>query len=183
MLNGNPRENLVWIDMEMTGLDVDQEVPIEIAIIIADFNFNIKEEYEVVIKQPQSILDKMDDWNRTHHGKSGLLAKIPNGKDMKVVEQEIIDLVKRHCPTDVPRGARPVLAGNSIMQDRLFINKYFPNFNAILHYRMLDVTSWKIVFNTKYGQIYDKKNQHRALDDIRESIKELQFYISHLDVR
>lgn len=176
----NPNEKLIWIDLEMSGLDVDKEVVIEAAVIVADYHFKIHDEYETVIKQPQSYLDNMDDWNKKHHGESGLLGRIPHGKTPAQVEDDLIKLVKRHWPGDLPKGQRPVLAGNSIMQDRLFINKYFPKFAALLHYRMLDVTSWKIVLNTKYGVRYEKKNQHRALDDIKESIAELRHYLSFL---
>lgn len=178
----NPSEKLIWIDLEMTGLDVEKEVIIEAAVIIADYNFKIFDEYETVIKQPQSYLDNMDDWNKKHHKESGLLARIPQGKSPEAVEDDLIRLIKKHWPGDLPKGSRPVLAGNSIMQDRLFINKYFPRVNALLHYRMLDVTSWKIVMNTKYGVRYEKKNSHRALDDIRESIAELKHYISHVKI-
>lgn len=165
---------LIWLDMEMTGLNVETERPIEVACIITDFDFKELATYESVIKQPQEFLDRMDDWNKTHHTESGLVAKIPKGKDPSVVEKDLIDMVQWYFPQGRD-GA--ILAGNSIMQDRLFIERYFKEFAKLLHYRMLDVTSWKIIFKDKFKREHKKKNQHRALDDIRESIQELKFYL------
>ena len=171
-------EKLFWIDMEMTGLDITKEVVIEVAVIITDLNFREFETFETVIKQPQSYLDKMDAWNTEHHAKSGLTAKVASGMDPENAEYRLIDLVERHFPESKtnPR-MRPILAGNSITQDRLFIDKYFKKFSERLHYRMLDVSSWKIIFNNKFDFEYKKMNSHRALDDIRESIGELRAYL------
>jgi oligoribonuclease len=172
-------DKLFWIDMEMTGLNVDAEVIIEVAAIITDFDFRIIDTYEAVVKQPQIYIDNMDDWNREHHTDSGLIAKIPNGFEPDRVELNLIDLVKKHWPEG---GEKPMLAGNSITQDRLFIARYFRKFNNHLHYRMLDVSSWKIVMQKKYNYKYQKANSHRALDDIKESIDELKNYCSFLNV-
>lgn len=171
-------ENLFWLDMEMSGLDIAKEVIIEVACIVTDMNFRELETFETVVKQPQSYLDNMDAWNTEHHGKSGLTAKVPFGMDPEMVETKLIDMINRHFPqsmTDLKK--RPILAGNSIMQDRLFIDKYFKNLSARLHYRMVDVSSWKVVMNNKFNLEYKKQNSHRALDDIRESIGELRFYL------
>lgn len=171
-------ENLFWLDMEMTGLDVAKEVIIEVACIVTDMNFRELESFETVVKQPQSYLDNMDGWNTEHHGKSGLTAKVPFGMDPEMVETKLIDIINRHFPlskTDLKK--RPIIAGNSIMQDRLFIDKYFKNLSSRLHYRMVDVSSWKVVMNNKFNVEYKKQNSHRALDDIRESIGELRFYL------
>lgn len=164
--------------MEMTGLDVEKEVVIEVAAIITDYNFKEITSYEAIVKQPQSYLDSMDDWNKSHHTESGLVQKIPFGKDPQVVEKELINLITQFFPD--PKD-RPMLAGNSIAQDRLFIDKYFKDFSKKLHYRMLDVSSWKIMFVNKFRKEYKKKNQHRALDDIRESIGELKFYMGFIN--
>ena len=169
-------EKLLWIDMEMTGLDVEKEVPIEIAAIVTDINFVEGEMYHAVIKQPREYLIGMDEWNRKHHGASGLTDAVPNGKEPSVVEAEMIALIKRNFPQPA------VIAGNSIGQDRLFINKYMPKLAGKLHYRMLDVTSWKIIMNARYNVKHEKKNSHRAIDDIRESIAELAFYMSKIKV-
>lgn len=166
--------------MEMTGLDVNKEVIIEVAAIITDLNFSELDQFETVVKQPQKYLDSMDAWNTEHHKKSGLTAKVPSGLDQDFVEHKLVDLVKKHFPD--PKD-RPILAGNSIMQDRLFIDKYMPDFSSRLHYRMLDVSSWKIILNNKFKYVYHKSNQHRALDDIRESIQELRAYCDFIHVK
>lgn len=166
-------QKLFWVDMEMTGLDVQKEVIIEVAAIVTDLNFKELETFETVVKQPQKYLDAMDAWNTEHHKKSGLTAKVPNGMEPDQVEAKLIDMVKKHWPD--PKE-RPVLAGNSIMQDRLFIDKYFTDLAPRLHYRMVDVSSWKVIINNKFKYVYHKANKHRALEDIRESIQELRHY-------
>lgn len=170
---------LFWIDLEMTGLDVDKEVIIECAAVITDYDFQVLDTYEKVVNQPQMFIDRMDDWNKEHHTKSGLVAKIPRGETPDQVEEDLLKLIKIHWPSVEKKEDKPILAGNSIGQDRLFLNKYFQRFSQQLHYRMLDVSSWKIIFNHKYGIKYDKKNSHRALDDILESIEEMRFYLKH----
>lgn len=166
---------LFWLDMEMTGLDVEKEVPIEVAAIVTDWNFAPQDQYHSVIRQPQSYIDAMDDWNKKHHGESGLIAQIPDGKSPEVVDQELAQFLTRNFA-----GERAILAGNSISQDRLFIRRYLPKTEAALHYRMLDVTAWKVVFNGRYQRKFKKQDSHRALDDIRESIAELKFYMSFI---
>ena len=169
----NPTK-LLWIDLEMTGLDVEKEVIIEAAAVITDLQMNTIDQYHAVVKQPQEYLDRMDDWNKKHHKASGLTEKIPHGKAPELVEQELIKFIEANYPTD----ERPVLCGNSIAQDRLFITKYWPKLNSKLHYRMLDVSSWKIIMNSVFQKVYHKNNTHRAVDDILESIGELKFYLS-----
>lgn len=172
---------LLWIDLEMTGLNVEKEVIIECAAIVTDFDFNTLETYETIVKQEQKYLDTMDNWNTEHHGKSGLTAKVPNGKESELVEKELMQLIDRHFITEEER--RPILCGNSISQDRLFITKYWQNLDKKLHYRMLDISSWKIIMNNKYNIKFDKQDKHRALDDIQESIQELKFYIGSMQLK
>ena len=170
-------QKLFWLDMEMTGLDVEKEVIIEVAAIVTDLNFKELDTFETVVKQPQKYLDNMDAWNTDHHKKSGLTAKVPNGMEPDQVEAKLVDMVKKHFPD--PKD-RPVLAGNSIMQDRLFLDKYMTDLAARLHYRMVDVSSWKVIINNKFKYVYQKSNKHRALEDIRESIQELRHYCDKL---
>lgn len=177
MAKNSPVKHLLWVDLEMTGLDPKKEVIIEVAALITDIDFNILESYESVVKQPQKFLDQMDEWNKKTHGSSGLIQKIPFGKEPQVVEQDLIHLIQRHFYND---GERPILCGNSISQDRAFINEYWPNLAEKLHYRMLDVSSWKILFNNKFNVKYEKSEKHRALDDIQESINELKLYLKHV---
>lgn len=166
---------LFWVDMEMSGLDVDKEVIIEVAAVITDLQLQPLESYHSVVKQPQRYIDGMDAWNRKHHSESGLTSLIPSGRSPDVVERDLLDLLDMHYQNE-----KAVLCGNSIMQDRLFINKYFRRFAERLHYRMLDVTSWKIVFQSLFNKKYEKKSAHRAVDDINESIEEFRFYLSHI---
>ncbi len=174
-------QNLLWIDMEMTGLDVNKEVVIEVACIVTDMNLKELDCFETVVKQPQNYLDAMDTWNTEHHKKSGLTAKVSSGMEPEMVELKMIDLINKHFPeSKIDLKKRPILAGNSIAQDRLFIDKYFKNLSARLHYRMVDVSSFKIMLTNLFNIDYKKQNSHRALDDIRESIGELRFYLKHI---
>lgn len=166
---------MLWLDMEMTGLEVEREVPIEVAAIVVDLDFRELEIFHAILKQPPEFLDRMDNWNKEHHGASGLTAAVATGREPLLVEKDLIHFVDRHF-----MGESAVLCGNSIGQDRLFINKYFPSLAKRLHYRMLDVTAWKVIFQALYKTKFEKKNTHRAIDDIRESIGELQFYLRHV---
>jgi oligoribonuclease len=160
------------MDLEMTGLDVDQEVIIEVAAIITDKELKELAAYHAIVNQPQEYLDNMDEWNTTHHEASGLLAEIPNGKLAKVVEQELIDFCKPYFSE-----TQAIICGNTIGQDKLFLNRYFKKFAEILHYRQLDVTSFKLVFNNMFDITFEKDTNHRALDDVRASIEELKYYM------
>lgn len=160
--------------MEMTGLDVDKEVIIEVAAIITDTKLEPLDEYHAVVKQPQQYLDAMDEWNQRTHKASGLVDLIPTGKEPEEVENDLLKLCEKHFEAK----DKIILAGNSIGQDRLFVNKFFKKFAERLHYRMLDVTSFKIVFNNMFQISYAKKeSRHRAIDDVRESINELKRYL------
>jgi oligoribonuclease len=170
-------KKLLWMDMEMTGLDVEKEAIIEVAAVVTDYDLNRLDTYEAVVNQPKTLLDAMDDWNKKHHSESGLLAKIPYGKNLDQVEEDLLKLVNKHWPKPEKKDDMPILAGNSVAQDRAFLTKYMKELNSKIHYRMLDVTSWKIIFNEKYNLKYEKKNSHRALEDIFESIEELRFYM------
>lgn len=167
---------LMWIDLEMTGLDVEKEVIIEVAVIITNTKLDPLENYQTVVKQPQEYLDNMDEWNTNQHKASGLTDLIPSGKDPHLVEKDLLDLAAKHFADE-----KIIIAGNSIGQDRLFINKYFKDFAQKLHYRMLDVSSFKLVYNNFYRFTYNKKStNHRALEDIEESINELKAYMEHI---
>jgi oligoribonuclease len=166
---------LLWLDLEMTGLDIEKEVVIEAAAIITNVKLEPLDQYHTIVKQPKEYLERMDAWNQKHHKESGLVDLIPSGKEPEQVETELLALIDKHFE---PKE-RIVLAGNSIAQDRLFIAKYFKKIETRLHYRMLDVTSFKIVFNNFYQISYTKPvAKHRALDDVQESINELKRYLS-----
>ena len=165
---------ILWVDFEMTGLDVQKERIIEVAALVSDLNFNELDQYHSVVHQDQNLLDRMDDWNKKTHAETGLLKKIQNGKKESVVDKELALFVRKNFAVE-----KPVLGGNSIGQDRLFIDAYLPEFSKSLHYRMLDVTSWKVIMANKFGIKFEKKNTHMALDDIRESISELKHYLQY----
>lgn len=172
--NKKPTKYL-WLDMEMTGLDVQKEKIIEVACIITTTELVEIASYHAVVFQNQDILKQMDEWNQKQHKQTGLVDLIPDGKNQELVETEIIALIKTHF-----EGERPILAGNSIAQDKLFIDFHMPNLKEVLHYRMLDITSWKIPFWVNNIEM-KKKNTHRALDDIRESISEFKTYLKFVD--
>lgn len=168
---------LVWMDLEMTGLDPDRDVIIEMATIITDANLDvIAVGPEIVIQRPAQLFDTMDSWNREHHTKSGLWKKVV---ESTVTEQEAenltLDFIRKHVGSK-----ESPLCGNSIWQDRRFIAKYMKNLDQYLHYRLIDVSTLKTLGKMWYAKematIVEKKSNHRALDDITESIEELKQY-------
>jgi oligoribonuclease len=164
---------LLWVDLEMTGLDYTKDVIIEVAAEITDFNFKTLASYEALVSQPEAKLTTMNEWAQTQHDGSGLTDRIrKEGNPEAMVVQELIDLITTHF------GDEPaILAGNSIHNDRNFIKQWWPTLDAKLHYRMLDVSSWKVFMQGSYGINFEKKETHRAFDDIQASIAELQFYL------
>ena len=169
-------DRLFWLDLEMSGLDSKKDRILEAAAIITSMRLEELESFDTPIYQTPKILAGMNDWCRQHHGSSGLTAKVSDG----ISEYELDD--KLCLMSDRYFQANPViLAGNSIAHDRRFVDRYLPKFAARLHYRMLDVSSFKIVFANLFNVPYEKANHHRSLDDIRESIGELRYYIGAID--
>lgn len=164
--------------MEMTGLDPERERIIEVATILTDGNLvEIASGPEIVIHQPDEVLAAMDDWNKKHHGESGLVDKVKQSEVSDAdAEAQILAFLDQH----VSAKDRPILAGSSIHQDRRFINRYMAKLDRRLHYRMVDVSSVKELarrwFPSVLTTLPPKRESHRALDDIRESIEELRFY-------
>ncbi|XP_031558949.1 oligoribonuclease, mitochondrial-like [Actinia tenebrosa] len=171
------RDNLVWVDLEMTGLDPDTCHIIEMSCLITDADLNIiAEAPNVVIHQSDEVLNEMGEWCKKHHEKSGLTAAVKASNiTLKRAEEIMVDFVKRYVPPhDCP------LAGNSVHEDRRFLKKYMPTFMDHLHYRIVDVSSIKELCRRWHPKIYKeaprKALNHRAPDDIKESIRELQYY-------
>ena len=168
--------NLVWMDLEMTGLDPERDTIIEIATIVTDAGLEILAEGPVLaIHHGAEVLDAMDDWNRDHHGASGLLERVrSSGVDLAAAERLTLDFVRQHSA----ERTSP-LCGNSIWQDRRFLARYMPALEGYLHYRIIDVSSINELAHRWYPErspVPEKKNSHLALDDVRESIDELRLY-------
>jgi oligoribonuclease len=172
-------DNLVWVDLEMTGLDVEKHKVIEIATIVTDKELNVLAEGPVMaIHQSDAELDKMDEWCTTTHGQTGLTKRV---QESTISENEAIQKTIQFLESYVPHGKSP-MCGNSIGQDRRFMAKHMPELEAFFHYRNLDVTTLKILAQQWKPQIMDgfvKQGVHLALDDIRESIAELAYYKKH----
>lgn len=167
---------LLWVDLEMTGLNVVQDVLLEVGLEITDFNFKTLETYEARIFQKRDkVVERMQEniwWRDFPDNRDEFLNNLENGKPLLQIEDELIGLVEKHFANEPA-----VLAGNSIYNDRLFIKQWMPKLDLKLHYRMLDVSSFKILMQGKYGKIFEKDNNHRAFDDIQASIAELQDYL------
>ena len=171
--------HLVWLDMEMTGLDPERERIIELAIIVTDSNLNTVAESPVwVVHQSDAQLDAMDEWNKNTHGRSGLIARVKTSLlDEAAVEAAALGFVQEY----VAKGVSP-MCGNSIGQDRRFLFKYMPELEAYFHYRYLDVSTLKELARRWKPEILDgfkKQGTHQAMDDIRESVAELAYYREH----
>lgn len=169
---------LFWIDLEMTGLNETVDHILEVAVVITDLELNTLDQYHRIVFQPPEILAGMNDWCKKTHRESGLTAKVPNGTSLATIESDLIALSNRHFPT----REKIVLAGNSVYNDKRFIEKYLPNFAKRLHYRLIDVSSFKEIFREKYKVEFKKNNAHRAVDDVLESIRELKYYFSFIQV-
>lgn len=172
--------NLIWIDLEMTGLDPETDVIIEIATVVTDANLNILAEGPVIaIYQDETILDRMDEWNQSHHSSSGLLKRVRESQiSMPEAETQTLKFLEQW----VPKGVSP-MCGNSICQDRRFLYRYMPNLVNFFHYRNVDVSTLKELAKRWYPDISSgliKKSQHLALEDIFDSIEELRYYRKYL---
>ncbi|GLU47773.1 oligoribonuclease [Nocardiopsis ansamitocini] len=170
-------DSLVWIDCEMTGLDLDKDALIEVACVITDGDLNqIDEGIDVVVKPPQAALDQMGDFVTQMHTTSGLLTELDNGVTLSEAEEMVLDHIRRY----VPEPKKTPLCGNSIATDRAFLARDMPLIDEHLHYRMVDVSSIKELLRRWYPRVYfaspEKHGGHRALADIVESIQELRYF-------
>lgn len=168
---------ILWLDLEMTGLDANRDLILEVAAIVTDWNFTELASFEGIVKhddgQLRDLITANTFWEGQTAARDGLIAQNPRGKMVTEVEVALLDFIHDNFEADKP----VLLAGNSIHMDRRFITAQMPLLDARLHYRMLDVSAWKVVFEAKFGKRFSKPEQHRALDDIRGSIEELRYYV------
>ncbi len=179
MSQDNTNHNLIWIDMEMTGLDPDKDRIIEVAIVVTDGQLNrVAESPVLVVSQPQAVLDGMDKWNQSTHAKSGLIDKVKASTLTEVeIEAQMLTFLQQY----VPSGTSP-MCGNSICQDRRFMARWMPELEAYFHYRNLDVSTFKELVKRWKPEIASglkKEGKHQALADIYDSINELKYYREH----
>ncbi|XP_056644446.1 oligoribonuclease [Diorhabda sublineata] len=171
---------IVWLDMEMTGLNHENDKIMEIACLVTDADLNtVAEGPDIIIHHTKETLDKMNDWCVKHHNKTGLVEACLNSKtDIKQAEDELLEFVQEHTIEKMSP-----IAGNSVYMDRIFLIKYMPKLNNYLHYRIIDVSTIKELCRrwnpSVFKQAPNKKFDHRALSDIRESVEELKFYKNH----
>ncbi len=168
---------MVWVDLEMSGLDPERDRILEVAVLLTDGELEVQVEGpELVLHQPEEVLATMDAWNREHHAASGLLDRVRASElDERAAEQEVLDFLGRWLePEQAP------LAGNSVHQDRAFLARWMPGVHRFLHYRHVDVSTLKELVERWYPEVASarppKARSHRAMQDIHESIRELRFY-------
>ena len=169
---------VLWVDLEMTGLDPIEDRILEVAAIATDWNFNEVATYEGVIKVGPRLMERrmkvgQDFWDANPEARDSLVAQNLTGRSGRVIENELLEFIGEHFDPEKP----VLLAGNSIHQDRKFIAREWPRLDKRLHYRMLDVSAWKVVFEGKFKKKFAKPEEHRALGDIRGSIMELKYYL------
>ncbi|MEM8593284.1 MAG: oligoribonuclease [Pseudomonadota bacterium] len=175
----NNAQRMIWIDLEMTGLEPDRERIIEMAIIVTDAQLNtIAEGPVIAVKQSDELLSAMDEWNTSHHTASGLVDRVKaSSTPEQDAEQQMLTFLREH----VSKGTSP-MCGNSVHQDRRFLVRYMPELEAFFHYRNIDVSTLKefaVRWKPDIVSGFKKKGAHLALDDIKESIEELKYYREH----
>ena len=171
------KAKLLWMDLEMTGLDPEKDKICEVAAIATDMKLNEIADYQAVVKIDDKLMKERmvgDFWEKNSKSREALQTQNHDGKPIKQVEQELLQFIDKYC------GKELYLAGNSIHQDRKFIEREMSELNKRLHYRMLDVSSWKIYFENAKHKRFVKPENHRALDDIKGSIEELKWYLAFM---
>lgn len=179
------KAKLLWVDLEMTGLDPVEDRILEVAAIATDWDFNEIATYDCAVKVGPQLFERRmkaapDFWEKFPEVRDALVAQnnSDKAKSGRTVENELLEFIEKYFDAD----EQIILAGNSIHQDRKFIENEWGRLNARLHYRMLDVSAWKVVFDGKYNKRFAKPEVHRALDDIRGSMMELKYYLGKVRV-
>ncbi|MEP7205155.1 MAG: oligoribonuclease [Candidatus Saccharibacteria bacterium] len=174
-------KRILWVDLEMTGLEANDDLILEVAAVVTDWDFKEIATFEGIVKNEDLVLSERLAlnaifWDANPASRDGLMAQNQHGKPLAQIEQELLAFLDQNFEAGKP----VLLAGNSIHMDRRFISAQWPVLDARLHYRMLDVSAWKVVFEGKYKQKFAKPEEHRALGDIRGSIMELQYYLAKI---
>ena len=179
------KAKLLWVDLEMTGLDPALDRILEVAVIVTDWDFAEIATYEAAVKVTDGLFEKRIEaapefWTKFPDVRDALIAQnnSDKAKSTQKVERELLEFVEKHFYPD----EKILLAGNSVHQDRKFIDNEWPQLGEKLHYRMLDVSAWKVVFDGKFGKRFAKPEVHRAIDDIRGSIMELKYYLGKVRI-
>jgi oligoribonuclease len=180
-MTNSKQKNIFWVDLEMTGLDPVEDRILEVGVIVTDWEFKEIATYEAAIQVGPRLVERRmlkgpakDFWESIPETRDALIKQnLETARSGRTIENELLALLDEHFESGVP----VILAGNSIHMDRRFIENEWGRLNVRLHYRMLDVTAWKVVFENKFGKRYAKREAHRALDDIRGSIEELSYYL------
>ena len=171
------KAELLWIDLEMTGLDPEKDRILEVAAIATDMKMEEIDDYQAIVKVDDKLMKERmigKFWDENKKARDALFAQNAEGRPVREVEKELVEFVDKNF------GKVVYLAGNSIHQDRKFIEREMPELNKKLHYRMLDVSAWKIYFENALNKRFQKPEEHRALDDIKGSIEELKWYLTFL---
>ena len=171
------KAKLLWVDLEMTGLDPAKDRICEVAAIATDMELNEIARFEAIVKVDKKLMDERmvgDFWEKNSKSRDALKAQNEKGQPIEIVERELLSFIDQNFDKEI------YLAGNSIHQDRKFIEREMPELNKRLHYRMLDVSAWKIYFENALNKKFTKPDNHRALDDINGSIEEFKWYLTFL---
>ncbi len=174
------KANLLWVDLEMTGLDPEKDRILEVAAIASGWDLEPMAEMTAVVKVPEDLMQERmvgEFWEANAESRDALMEQNKHGESTKAVEQKLIDFMDKYF------GKEVILAGNSIHQDRKFIDREWPEVAKRLHYRMLDVSAWKVYFENARHEKFTKREAHRALDDIQGSMEELQWYVAKLEAK
>ena len=173
----NHKAKLLWIDLEMTGLDPTKDKICEVAAIATDMELNEIARFEAIVKVDKKLMDERmvgEFWEKNSKSRDALKAQNEKGQSIEIVERELLSFIDQNFDKEI------YLAGNSIHQDRKFIEREMPELNKRLHYRMLDVSAWKIYFENALNKKFTKPDNHRALDDINGSIEEFKWYLTFM---